>query len=455
MKYILSTIFLAVSCMLQAQNSIDGTILRYGGNKIYLMSIYGEKTSVIDSATSDSAGHFRFTLNGRLPGTYRVQWTKEGTVDLIWNQEDVKFITSAKNPEDSLKIISSLENQINQAFSKLDRINQAKLQVLISVVDYYPVKDSFYVSVTKEMEKTQHMQQQYLDSLIKLYPDAFAVRVAKVYQTPFFPARLNKEERLSFLKQHYFDKVDFSDTSLLRSTVFTNKAISYLSMYIDNRLPQKQLDAEFIKAVTIMLGAASVNPEIFKFWLDNLVGIFDQFHFDEVLTYIADNFQDPYSCEDPQRKSKLQKKLETYKKISIGKIAPEIAVPDTKGRMINLSGINSEYTLVVFWSSECPHCGTMMPRLKELYDGQKPKRFEVFSVSIDTSRIAWTTFLNEQKLTWINVSDLKGFNGKPADDFNIYATPTMFLLDRQKRILSKPISLRELEQALREYKLIP
>ena len=454
MKRILAIIFFTVSGMVQAQNSMDGTIVRYGGNKIYLMNIYGEKASVIDSAISDTSGHFSFTMIGRLPGTYRVQWIKDGSVDLIWNKEDVKFITTAKNPEDSLKIISSIENQINQSFSKLDRINQEKLQLLTPVIDYYPVKDSFYLLVTQEMEKTQQGQLQYLDSLIRLYPNAFAVRVAKVYQNPFIPARLNKDERIGFLKQHYFDKVDFTDTSLLRSMVFVNKAISYLSIYSNNRLPQKQLEAEFIKAVTIMLGAASVNPEIFKFWLDYLVGGFDKFHFDEVITYIADNFQDPYSCADQQRKTALQKKLETFKKIAIGKIAPEISVPDQKGKMVTLSGINSEYTLVVFWSSECPHCGTMMPRLKDLYEKQKPKRFEVLSVSIDTSRIAWTTFLNEQKLTWINVSDLKGFNGKPADDFNIYATPTMFLLDRQKKILSKPISLRELEQALRDYKLM-
>ena len=455
MKGILIIIFIAVFSMVQAQNSVDGTIVRYGGNKIYLMSIYGEKTSVIDSAISDSAGHFRFTMIGRLPGTYRVQWIKDGSVDLIWNREDVKFITTAKNPADSLNIISSVENQINQAFSRLDRINQEKLQLLTPVIDYYPVKDSFYLSVTQEMEKTQNMQQQYLDSLMKMYPNAFAVRIAKVYQNPFIPAKLNKDERISFLKQHYFDKIDFTDTSLLRSMVFVNKAISYLSLYSNNRLPQKQLETEFIKAVTIMLGAASVNPEIFKFWLDYLVGGFDKFHFDEVITYIADNFQDPYSCADQQRKTALQKKLETFKKIAIGKISPEISVPDQKGKMVRLSGINSEYTLVVFWSSECPHCSTMMPRLKELYEKQNPKRFEVLSVSIDTSRTAWTAFLNEQKLTWINVSDLKGFNGKPADDFNIYATPTMFLLDRQKKILSKPISLRELEQALRDYKLIP
>ena len=236
--------------------------------------------------------------------------------------------------------------------------------------------------------------------------------------------------------------------------VFVNKAIAYLSIYSNNRMPQKQLEAEFIKAVTLMLGAASVNPVIYKFWLDYVVGGFDKYHFDEVITYIADNFQDPSSCEDQERKSALQKKLDTFKKISIGKIAPEMEVPDVKGKPVKLSGINSEYTLVVFYASTCPHCAAMTPRLKDLYDKQKPKRFEVMSVSIDTSRTEWTNFIREQKLNWINVSDLKGFAGKSADDFNIYATPTMFLLDREKKILSKPVSLMELEQALRDYKLI-
>ncbi|MEI6683597.1 MAG: thioredoxin-like domain-containing protein [Bacteroidota bacterium] len=454
MKRFLVLLVWALALMTHAQNAMDGTILRYGTSKVFLRSIYGEKTPIIDSTVTDTAGNFRFSLSGHLPGTYRVQWTKDGFVDLIWNMEDVKFVTSMKNPDDSLQVISSLENRINRAYAKLDRTSQEKLQLLSPLIDLYPVKDAFYFSAVKEMERTQHLQQQYLDSLVALYPRSFAVRVAKVYQNPFIPASLGKEERMTFLKQHYFDKVDFSDTSLLRSMVFVNKAISYLSLYSNNRLQQKQLEGEFIKAVTVMLGAASVNPEVFKFWLDYLVGGFDKYHFDEVITYIADNFQDPYSCEDQPRKSALQKKLETFKKISIGKTAPEISVPDNNGKPVKMTGINSEYTLVVFWSSECPHCTAMMPKLKEYYEKQKPKRFEVLSVSIDTSRVAWTRFLREQKLPWINVSDLKGFNGKPADDFNIYATPTMFLLDRQKKIVAKPNTLREMESTLREFKLI-
>jgi peroxiredoxin len=202
-----------------------------------------------------------------------------------------------------------------------------------------------------------------------------------------------------------------------------------------------------------MLGAASVNPVIYKFWLDYLVGGFDKYHFDEVITYIADNFQDPSSCEDQERKSSLQKKLDTFKKLAIGKIAPELEVPDVKRKPVKLSSINSEYTLVVFYATTCPHCMSMAPRLKELYEKQQPKKYEVMFVSIDTSMTEWNSFIREQKLKWINVSDLKGFNGKSADDYNIYATPTMFLLDREKKILAKPVSLMELDQALRDYNL--
>lgn len=455
MKRYFSVLLVLSALFLQAQNKIDGNVRNLGMKRVFLMSLYGEKAPLIDSTVSDSAGRFRFTLGAsRQPGVYRVQWSKEGLIDVIWNRADVGFSTSYARPEDSLVFTGSPENNINLDYSRLDRTNQSKLELLMPLVDYYPTKDRFYAGAAQEMEKIQKAQNDYLDSLIRLYPGYLAVRMAKVYRTPYLPASLSKEERVSYLKQHYFDKVDFNDTALLHSMVFANKAISYLALYSNNRLAQKQLQSEFIKAVTIILSAASVNPEVYKFLLDYLVGGFDKYHFDDVIEYIADNFQDPFSCEDQQRKTALQKKLETFKKIAIGRVAPEIEIPDTKGKPVKLSAVQSEFTLLVFWSSQCMHCTDMMPKLKAIYDKQKPKRYEVVTVSLDTSRSSWTDFLKEEKLNWINLSDLKGFMGKPADDYNIYATPTMFLLDREKKILSKPISMRELEQALRDQKLL-
>ena len=60
------------------------------------------------------------------------------------------------------------------------------------------------------------------------------------------------------------------------------------------------------------------------------------------------------------------------------------------------------------------------------------------------------SFIKKEKLNWINVSELKGYFGKAEDEYNVYATPTMYLLDQQKNIIAKPITWRELEQALNQ-----
>lgn len=455
MRSIFLFVFIASFTTTLAQRTIDGQVSKIGPAKVFLMALYGERAPLIDSTTADSAGKFRFILGAsRQPGVYRIQWSKDGLIDVIWNHADVGFQTTAEKPEEHIVFSGSLENQIHLDYAKLDRMNQSKLELLLPIVDYYPEPDSFYQVAARELEQIQIAQKKYLDSLIQQYPDYYAVRMAKVYRTPFLPATLTRDERVTYLRQHYFDGVDFSDTAMLRSTVFPNKAISYLALYSNNRLSQKQLEVEFIKAVTVIMSAASVNPEVYKFLLDYLVSGFDKYHFDEVIEYMAENFQDPFACEDQERKSSLQKKLDTFKKISTGKVAPSLEMNDIKGRPVTLTGINSEYTLLVFWSTECQHCTNMMPALKSIYDRQKVKRFEVVAVSLDTSKSALEHFLKSERLNWVNLCDFQGFRSKAADDYNIYATPTMFLLDREKRILAKPISMRELEQTLREGQLL-
>jgi peroxiredoxin len=439
----------------QSNNSVTGEIRGLSSKKIYLSAYNGEKLRAMDSTTTGESGKFIFSLKPSVyTGLYRISWGKDKFLDLILNKENVVFFTASEDPLDSLQILSSAENKMYYWYERRVHMNQSKLELITPLLDYYPVKDAFFATVAGEFESIQRSQEKAFDSLSALYPQSYAMRILKLQRTPFLAASLSKDERVDYLKAHFFDRVDFNDTLLLRSNAWSNKAVSYLGLWGNQRFSQKQLETEFIKAVTIMMDKASVNPDIYKFLLDYLLGGFDKYHFDEVITYMADHFQDPFSCEDQTKKSALQKKLDTFKKIANGKTAPEIEVPDLKGKMIRLSGIPSEYTLLIFWSSECHHCTEMMPKVKDIYDKQKPKRMEILAVSIDTSRQEWTTFIKEEKLDFLNGSDLKGFDGKSADDYNIYATPTMFLLDREKKIIAKPISYRELEQTLRDNKLL-
>jgi peroxiredoxin len=455
MRFLILFLLLANEGMPQSGYTIIGRISNGSGKKLFLSSVYGEKMTTLDSAVVDASGQLVFHLQPSIPeGLYRISVKKDNYLNLIVNRENIEFSSDLESLSDSIRNLSSLENTLYYRYMKLDRINQAKLELLIPLIDYYPEKDAFYARTTFEFENIQTAQKKTLDSVAALYPGSYAVRIFRLQQTPFIRADISREARMNWLKSHFLDQVNFNDTLLLRSDAWVNKAVSYLSLYSNNRYSQKQLEGEFIKAVTVMLSAAAVNPDIYKFLLDYFVGGFDKYHFDGVITYIADNFQDPFSCEDQARKTSLQKKLENFKKISVGKTAPDIEVPDPKGKPIRLASITSEYTLLIFWSSECGHCIEMMPKVKQLYDKQKPKKLEILAVSLDTSRTAWTGFIKREKLDWLNASELKGFNSKSTDEYNIYATPTMFLLDREKKILSKPISYRELEQSLRENKLL-
>ncbi len=453
--FLFSLLAISFAASGQTGNSITGTVHGLTAGKIWLAKYYGERLTPVDSTVSDSAGHFRILLSpSASTGLYRMSFGKGQAFDLVLNHENVNFTTNATDPADSIEFTASNENRLYYYYLRIDRMTQQKLELLTPVVDFYPENDHFYPEVISEYEQMQKERDRIYDSLNTLNSSSYAMRIIRLYRTPYLPSSLRKDDRINYLKAHFFDQVDFQDTLLLNSNAWSNKAINYLSLYSNNQLPRKQLEAEFIRAITIMLSAAAINQEVYKFLLDYIVGGFDKYHFDDVLTYIADNFQDPFACEDQARKTNLQKKLDNFKKIAVGREAPDINSPDPKGKNIPMSGIGTEFTLVLFWSSECGHCAEMLPRVKELYEGQKTKKYEVYAVSLDTSRTAWTKFVRDGKFKWINVSDLKGFDSPAANDYNIYATPTMILLDRQKKILAKPVSYRELEEALKENNLL-
>jgi thiol-disulfide isomerase/thioredoxin len=102
--------------------------------------------------------------------------------------------------------------------------------------------------------------------------------------------------------------------------------------------------------------------------------------------------------------------------------------------------------LILFYASWCPHCKKNLPALVNLYNNQKKKKIEVVAVSIDTEKKDWVKVIREYKMNFINLSDLKGWDGKAAINYYIYATPTMFLIDNRMRVLSKPLTIDDVKK---------
>ena len=108
-----------------------------------------------------------------------------------------------------------------------------------------------------------------------------------------------------------------------------------------------------------------------------------------------------------------------------------------------LSDLNSNYTLVVFGASWCPKCKEEMPAIAKLYSTWKAQGVEVLLVSLDEDQKAFYEFTINYP--FISISDLKKWDGQIAKDYYVFGTPTMYLLDKNRKIILRPNSVKQME----------
>ncbi|MFD1819588.1 Peroxiredoxin [Pseudarcicella hirudinis] len=136
--------------------------------------------------------------------------------------------------------------------------------------------------------------------------------------------------------------------------------------------------------------------------------------------------------------------------VDTGKMAPDFSMADTTGKSIRLSSLKGKYVLVDFWASWCGPCRKENPNVVKAYNEYRDKGFEIIGVSLDNKKEAWLKAINADKLTWIHVSDLKGWQNDAAKLYAVSAVPMNFLLDKNGKIIGKNLRSEELHKKLSE-----
>ncbi|MFM8230649.1 MAG: TlpA family protein disulfide reductase [Chthoniobacterales bacterium] len=117
------------------------------------------------------------------------------------------------------------------------------------------------------------------------------------------------------------------------------------------------------------------------------------------------------------------------------------------GRKVDLADLHGKVVLVDYWATWCPPCVEEVPALVETYEKFKDKGFEIVGVSLDQDKSALEKFTKENKMTWPQFFDGKGWDNELAKRFNIQSVPTMWLLDREGKLADASPRSR-LEQAV-------
>ncbi|NML38677.1 TlpA family protein disulfide reductase [Chitinophaga sp. G-6-1-13] len=137
--------------------------------------------------------------------------------------------------------------------------------------------------------------------------------------------------------------------------------------------------------------------------------------------------------------SRLAKRLEVLKRSAIGQPMIDFTQADVNGKPVRLSDFKGKYVLLDFWASWCGPCRAENPNVLKAYNTFKDKNFTVVGVSLDDKADKWKKAIGEDKMPWMQVSDLKGFRNEVAQQYGIQAIPCSFLIDPQGIIIAKDL----------------
>ncbi|MCK9616254.1 MAG: redoxin domain-containing protein [Lentimicrobiaceae bacterium] len=435
--------------------TINGTITGVQKIPVYLYTYYGEKTNLLDSTVTSNSGNFTFLLkNATLPGILKINIGKKTALDIIFNYENISFQTNLLQPLENTCFTASHENIAYYFYLSEKKATMQALELLHPLINEYPLKDDFFTETKKEFINLQAGFGAICDSIIAANPGSFVAKIVRMEKFPPISPELTAIERNNFMRTHFFDGADFSDTTLIKSNIISSRIITYLSFYRNPQLDKDEQEALFIKGIDTIMQKVATNETVYAFVLEYLINGFQKFGYEKVLNYLATHNTLAESCINNERKQEILKKIGNLQRLAIGKTASEIAGKDLQGKPFSMAETSASFTLIVFWASWCPHCSQMLPRLWQLADTIPSAKFQIITVSIDTDESAYKKAIQNFKGKWIHLFDGKGWDGKIVSNYDVFATPTMFLLDNNKTILAKPITYEELIKALRDCKVL-
>ena len=466
-RSILICLLSAFSLLLHSQSKtgykISIAIPDIKDSSIYLAYHFGNKQYINDTLVLDSKGRGEFTGKDPLQqGIYLVVLPGKKYFEILVS-DNQKFGVSCRYSDysNTLKFTDSQENMRFLEYQKKwgamqtrqaainkriqgNRGNADSLKILRPLADAQEQEMKTYLhGVVSQNEN--NLLSVLVKSMIPIELPKFTIP-----EGTHNPDSVRWVMNYNYNKDHFFDNIDFKDERLLRTPIL-----------------QARLDA-FFNDVLIQ-SADSINRQIdkllakcegdFKMYQFLAVYLFNHFReseimgHDAVLVKIADDIylSGKATWVSKQFLEDLRKQIELLRHNLIGMKAENLVMSSYKGIYVALYDIEKEFTILYFWEPNCGHCQEATPKLKNYYDKARNEGVEVFAVCTTADKAAWSKYIEEHDLNWIN-----GWDPERLSHFdyfyNVQSTPTIYILDKNKKIIAKRLSVDDVPGFIDNYR---
>lgn len=433
---------------------------------VYLGHHFGEKKLVIDTTEIDSKGYAVFKGDKTLHrGIYLLVMPSKNMNYfelLITDKQNFSIETDTANFVENMKIKGCKENVVFNEYQKfMTDIQKRRMELNKS---YEAVKDDEVErkKVSEQMNELNNERIEYMDKIVSEHPDYFFSKVLLAMKDIEIPDPPKDENgvitdssfQYRFYKTHYFDYVDFSESGLLRTPIFEGKINYYFDKmvvpFVDSLLPEAN---NIIKKA--YEGGDSL---MFQFTASHLLHYFESskiMGYDAVFVDIAEKWylSGLATWADSTFLSKLTERVEKITPTKLGNVAYNLErMQSIDDKFYNLHDIQGDYTVLVFYEPHCGHCKKEVPKLMQHYrDSLQALNVKIFAVYTQYDKDEWKEFIEEKNLIeegWYNIWDGPYPHSRFRDFYDIYSTPVIYVLDKDKRIIGKRIGVENIKSLI-------
>jgi thiol-disulfide isomerase/thioredoxin len=442
---------------------ISITVSGLQDSTLYLAYHFGDKQYIKDTIILDRKGHAVLSGKEMLPqGIYMIVLPGKRYFEMLMS-DDQQFSVFCEYRDyfNTLKYTGSEENSYFIAYQKKwAAMQQEGTSVVKRIQNNKQNADS--VKILTEKQKTiEAGMKTYLKKVINDNKNnllAVLVRSMLPIEVPDFkvpsgtsnPDSLLWVIRYNYNKDHFFENLNFADERLLRTPIL----FARLDSFIKNIVIQHPDSLN--KEIDILIAKCQSDYKVFQFVSVYLFNHFRESEImghDAVLLKIAD---DIYLSGKADWVSKeftedLRKQTELLRHNLIGMKAEDLVMNSYKGIFVSLHDIEKEFTILYFWEPDCGHCKEATPKLKAYYEKVRNSSIEVFAICTTSDKGAWSKYIEENNLNWINGWDPE--RGSHYDYlYNVQTTPMVYILDRDKKIIAKKLSVEDIPSFIDNYK---
>jgi len=452
-KLIIAGLFILMASVSFAQGyEISLKVRNLKDSVVYLGHHLGNNYYINDSSKLDEKGQLTFKGETSLPGgIYFIFLPKGKFFDfLIDKHQKFTITTDTFDFVNNVKFLDSYQNEIFFEYQKyliqqnidISQLKNEQKKYIANMDTLLMIEDNIQLIYNKIYLKKEEIISKQPDSLISVI-----LKTSLPIVPP--PAPLDKDgfpidslHDYKYVKEHFFDNINFADDRLLRTAIMQNKILEYLTQIV---VPQ---DDSIFHEVDRVVAMAAANPEVYKYVLNMLFQFYNKSMLisdENVFVYIAEKYylagKTPWVM--PELQEKLTDDLKKRKPNLIGAISPEFKMKNEKGALISLRSTQNKHTILYFYDVDCEICQEVTPEMINFYRIIKDRGVNIIGIYVGKDKDKWLKYIAEKRLIWINVWDPDNKTGF-RENYNIAGTPVIYLLDEDQKIVAKKINVEQL-----------